>query len=318
MKPTKRIKLISEIANILGKEEWALLDLTLRQFDLPWTDQWGGNKTDYVVSMIQDADAQTLLEIASHLGVVQGDLEQVSSSPNDLKELIQKIEQQKALMIAVATGGPRIQSVNEEFKLRRIEILTILLKLGMEDPNPYADLWNLYGKWSDGSLPSYQSRRNYISSLFQPLLDNLILLSQRKTIQVVELTGWERVDRNTDKVVQSLATAKDEEDFQTVGFLCREVLISLAQVVYDPSVHSSFDGVKPSETDAKRMLENYIASELSGSSQEELRRYVKSAYNLAVFLQHKRNAGFKEAALCTEATRSLINSIAIISGQRDP
>ena len=78
------------------------------------------------------------------------------------------------------------------------------------------------------------------------------------------------------------------------------------------------DGVNPSETDAKRMLENYIAAELTGGSNEELRRYSKNAYTLAVVLQHKRNASFREAALCVEATRSIINIIAVISGQRDP
>jgi hypothetical protein len=66
------------------------------------------------------------------------------------------------------------------------------------------------------------------------------------------------------------------------------------------------------------MLENYIATELAGGSNEALRKYVKDSYQLAVTLQHKRNASFREAALCVEATRSLVNAVAIISGQRDP
>jgi hypothetical protein len=37
-------------------------------------------------------------------------------------ELINAIEAQRALMIAVATGGPRIQEVNVEYTHRRIEI----------------------------------------------------------------------------------------------------------------------------------------------------------------------------------------------------
>jgi hypothetical protein len=39
---------------------------------------------------------------------------------------------------------------------------------------------------------------------------------------------------------------------------------------------------------------------------------------LAVNLQHRRTATFRDAALCAEATRSVINVIALISGQRDP
>jgi hypothetical protein len=35
-------------------------------------------------------------------------------------------------------------------------------------------------------------------------------------------------------------------------------------------------------------------------------------------LQHKRTASFRDAALCSEATTSVVNLIAIIAGRRDP
>lgn len=320
MKPSDRIKIISEIANSLAPADYSLIDLTLRQFGLPWTEQWNGDKFGYVVEMIQKADDQSLLDLASHLGINPGDnIGKETLAYFEAKELIQEIDKQKALMIDVATGGSRIQQVNDEYKERRISIISKLQAAGIQDPNPYSDLWNWYGKWSDGSLPSYQSRRNYISNLYQPVIDSLtVSLHRREVQQVIEPTGWARVDRNIDKIVQSLANAKNEEDYQTVGWLCREAIISLAQAVYDPNLHPSVDGVDPSETDAKRMLENYIATELAGGSNEALRKYVKDSYQLAVTLQHKRNASFREAALCVEATRSLVNAVAIISGQRDP
>ncbi len=320
MKPSDRIKIISEIANSLAPADYSLIDLTLRQFGLSWTVQWEGNKIGYVVEMIQTADDQSLLDLASHLGINPVDnIGKETLAYSEAKELIQEIDKQKALMIDVATGGSRIQQVNDEYKERRISIISRLQVAGIQEPNPYSDLWNWYGKWSDGSLPSYQSRRNYISNLYQPVIDSLTLSLQRRGVQqVIEPTGWARVDRNIDKIVQSLANAKNEEDYQTVGLLCREAIISLAQAVYDPNLHPSVDGVDPSETDAKRMLENYIATELTGGSNEALRKYVKDSYQLAVTLQHKRNASFREAALCVEATRSLVNAVAIISGQRDP
>ena len=129
--------------------------------------------------------------------------------------------------------------------------------------------------------------------------------------------GWERVDRNISKIRQALFSAKDEEDFQAVGLLCRETIISLAQEVYKPELHRSTDDVSISETDAKRMLERYISSELSGSSNEELRKFAKDCFQLAVSLQHKRNANYGEAALCVEASRSLVNIIAIIAERKD-
>lgn len=320
MKPSDRIKIISEIANILAPADYSLIDLTLRQFGLPWTETWSEDKVGYVVEMIQTADDQSLLDLASHLEINPvNNIVKETLAYSEAKELIQAIDKQKTLMIDVATGGSRIQQVNDEYKEQRISIISKLQAANIQDPNPYSDLWGWYGKWSDGSLPSYQSRRNYISNLYQPVIDSLTLsLQRRENQQVIEPTGWARVDRNIDKIVQLLANAKNEEDYQTVGLLCREAIISLAQAVYDPNKHPSVDGVDPSETDAKRMLENYIATKLAGGSNEALRKYVKDSYQLAVTLQHKRNASFREAALCVEATRSLVNAVAIISGQRDP
>jgi hypothetical protein len=317
MNPSERIKLISDIASALANEDWPLIDLILRQFNLPWSEQWNGSdKSSYVMEMIENVDDKTLLDVANHL-------ELDSSSGLDnlatiMKRLIKEIELQKDLMISVATGGFRIQDVNDEYKERRLRIMASLKEINIQDPNPFGDLWEWYNKWKDGSLPTYQSRRDYLAKLFKPLLDEVVLVIQRGNIDSVEPTGWIRVDRNAEKIIRALETAKNEEDFQTVGLLCREVIISLAQAVYNPEIHSSMDGVKPSETDAKRMLESYIASELAGGSNEELRRYAKNAYQLAVLLQHKRTANFRQAALCVEATRSLINIISIISGHKDP
>jgi len=236
----------------------------------------------------------------------------------EISDLITTIETQKASMIAVATGGPRINGVNPEYETRRQKIKHALDKLSTPDPNPYTDLWSWYGKWSDGSLPTYQSRRCFIADLYQPLLDALKMGAKTTVVQPSDPTGWARVDRNVEKIIKTLETAKNEEDFQAVALLCREAIISVAQAVYDPEKHESIDGVKPSPTDAKRMLENFIAEALRGNSYDYQRKFAKAAFDLAVNLQHRRTATFRDAALCAEATRSVINVIALISGQRDP
>jgi hypothetical protein len=133
----------------------------------------------------------------------------------------------------------------------------------------------------------------------------------------LEPTGWTRVDRNVT-VRKRLETATMEEQFQAVGLLCRETLISLAQAVYDPQLHPTLDGVTPSDTDAKRMLEAYIAVAFRGSAYEHFRKHARAAYDLAAHLQHRRTASFRQAAACTEATTSIVNLIAIMAGLRDP
>jgi hypothetical protein len=89
------------------------------------------------------------------------------------EDLVPEIQKHRNLMIAVATGGPSIKSVNDEYVKRQAIIGKSLAERGIADPNPYADLWKWYGKWSSGDLPTYQSRREYISDLYAPLIDRL-------------------------------------------------------------------------------------------------------------------------------------------------
>jgi hypothetical protein len=241
-----------------------------------------------------------------------------SATPSS-SDLIKEIEEQRNLMVSVATGGPRIESVNQDYQERRTRIGTWLQNEGLKDPNPFGDLWGWYAKWSSGGLPTYQSRRKFISDLYAPLIERLNRGNQGRGAEIFEEpTGWTKVDRAIGEVRTRVEGASTEEQFQAVGLLCRETLISLSQIVYEPDRHRPIDGVQPSATDAKRMLENYLASELAGGSNKIARQHAKAALDLANELQHKRTATFREAALCAEATASVVNLIAIISGQRDP
>jgi hypothetical protein len=229
-------------------------------------------------------------------------------------ELLKAVDSLKATMVAVATGGPRIQNVQREFGTLYDEVATELDARGIENTIPYRDLWDWYGRWSSGDLPTYQSRRSFINEMFAPIIQRI----QTRTAEPFEPTGWTRVDRTVTEIRNRLASAETEEHFQAVGLLCREVLISAGQAVFDPDRHPSVDGVKVSRTDAKRMLEGYLASVVSGSANEYVRKHARAAIDLAVHLQHKRTATFRDAAICVEATTSVVNLLAIISGQRDP
>jgi len=131
-----------------------------------------------------------------------------------------------------------------------------------------------------------------------------------------EPTGWQQVDRQIQEVRHRLDAAQAEEQFQAVGLLCREALISVAQAVFDPARHPTIDIVTPSAADARRMLEAIFEVELSGGANEESRAHAKAALRLALALQHKRTADFRMAALCAEGTASVVNLLAILSGKR--
>jgi len=232
--------------------------------------------------------------------------------------LRQELEQQRDLMMAVATGGPRIDTVNGSYVERRTRIREGLQERAIDDPNPFGDLWAWYGKWSSGDLPTYQSRRTFIGNMYQPILDSIGPQDARTDRRPAEPTGWAKVDRDLSAIRRILSTARTEPEFQTVGLRCREILISLAQQVYEPARHRTLDGIEPSPTDAKRMLEAYLAVELAGKSHSEARRHTRAAMDFAVALQHERSATYRHAAICAEMTASVVDIIAIASGRRDP
>jgi hypothetical protein len=67
--PSQRVTSIKEIANRLSGESWALIDLTLKQFNLPISNSWSGDTSSYVMRMIEDAPDKTVIELSQHLGL---------------------------------------------------------------------------------------------------------------------------------------------------------------------------------------------------------------------------------------------------------
>lgn len=234
------------------------------------------------------------------------------TTKNKFLEQIQRI---KSILVSVATGVSKIQSVNAEYKKQYNEIENILDSLKVNNPNHFRDLWEWYGHWK-AELPSYQSRRLYITELYREVIEQIEKSNDAVSIdQPYELTGWERVDRGISEIRKRMSEAETEEQFQAVGLLSRETIISLAQEVYDSKVHITTDGVTPSKTDAKRMLDAFLSHELGGSSNEAYRKYAKAALVLANDLTHRRSASIHEASMCVVAVISLVNIVKVITNK---
>lgn len=229
-------------------------------------------------------------------------------------ELHSALNDLHALMVNVATGGSRINDVNGNYQRIVANVAADLARRRIDNPITFGSLWDWYARWSSGDLPTYQSRRNFVSELINPLLNRI----RTGRADEQQPTGWQRVDRCVGELRDRLAAARTEEQFQAVGLLGREALISLAQAVFDRARHPPLDDVEPGPTDAKRMLSAYIAAEMGGGANEEARRHARSALDFAVALQHRRTASFRDAALCAEASTAVINVVAIVAGRRDP
>jgi hypothetical protein len=228
------------------------------------------------------------------------------------QELLDALDKLKSTMTAVSTGGPRIDEVNAGYSQLFDQVDGELARREIANPLPYRDLWEWYGRWSS-DLPTWASRRTFVSELFSPLTKQL----KTGRSDAPEPTGWARVDRVVGRAREALASAKGEEDFQTVGLMCREMLISLAQQVYDPDRHPVHDALDVSPTDFKRMIDAYVAVELAGGPYEQVRKHARSALDLALRLQHQRTATFRDAAICLQATTGIVSIFAIIEGRFD-
>lgn len=66
--PSQRITLIKEVASRMAREEWSLIDLTLKEFGLPTADQWNGSKLDYLIQHASAASDGALMQVAAHVG----------------------------------------------------------------------------------------------------------------------------------------------------------------------------------------------------------------------------------------------------------
>jgi hypothetical protein len=229
------------------------------------------------------------------------------------KDIISTINDIKSMMIAVSTGGPRIQDKNDSYIESYKALNTWLITLGLENSNPHKDLWDWYGRWSQSDLSTYASRRAYVASIYDDTIENIEKSDADLSEGEYTPTGWERVDRTVYEMKQRLIEAKTEEQFQAIGMLGREAIITIAQQVFNRDIHKTEDGVIPSDTDAKRMLDAYFSCELSGSSNERVRKYSRASLDLANNLTHDRLATMRDASLCLTAVVSLAYTVKIIS-----
>ena len=71
MTPSERIKIIREITNRLARDDWTMVNITLRQFGIRTIepDEFYGGLSEYIPHVIEGNSDQTLIELAQHLEI---------------------------------------------------------------------------------------------------------------------------------------------------------------------------------------------------------------------------------------------------------
>jgi transcriptional regulator of NAD metabolism len=220
----------------------------------------------------------------------------------EVGSLVQELERQAALLISVATGGPRIEAVQAEYTHRRQRLLGALARRGLDYPFPWTDLWSWYGHWS-ANLPGYASRRTHVRELVAPTLD--ALERQQSGLAVTDpragaVPSWADLDGRVAGIVTELATATTPDDLQDVGRRSREVLIDCAQLLAEPSLVPP-GATAPKDADAKAWLDLFMAKHAAGSSRDELRKLIRAAWDLSQKVTHG-DLGHIDAFAAAQAT----------------
>ncbi len=212
----------------------------------------------------------------------------VEPDPETVEGLIELLDAQNQLLISVATDGPAIKTVDSKYKQRRKTLNDGLRSRRIKPPFPFDDLWAWHGQWSSGDLPSYASRRAYISSLANPVREQLEAMLDG--VQVADpgahpSAAWVGLNTRIEGIVDELRTARTTDDYQDVGRRCREVLIDTARLLGNPSLVPAGQ-VAPKAADAKAWLDLFLASRAAGRSHAELRKFIPAAWDLAQKVTH--------------------------------
>lgn len=232
--------------------------------------------------------------------------------------LIDEFERQAALLTAVATGGPKIESVTQEYKKRRRRLIDALQRRGLEYPFPWQDLWQWYGYWTTNNLGTYAQRRAKIRELGEPTI--AALEQQRSGLTVTDPGGgplsWGDLDARLAGLVAELDGAVSRDDLQDVGRRAREILIGCARLLADPSL---VPGSQPSPkaADAKTWLDLFLAARASGAHRDELRRFIRAAWDLAQTVTHG-DIERVEAFAAAQATVLVVRTLQALAGVGAP
>lgn len=114
-----------------------------------------------------------------------------------------------------------------------------------------------------------------------------------------------------------MISAEKTLDYQSVGMYGRELLITLAQAVFDKSKHPSTDGTDIGAADSKRMLDAYIHYCMHKKSKEREVKFAKAAVDFSNELTHNRTATAMDAELCYNAVLSTVHIIRTLNKYND-
>lgn len=241
------------------------------------------------------------------------------SSTPDVEAAEGLVDSVSALMVSVATGGPEIKTVDADYKREHRALRAVLRRLDIDYPNKFDDLWRWYGRWSDGSLPSYHSRRVFISELFAPVRQALEEQADagRELAEGVSdaPTGWVHIDQQSARLRRLWREADDADAYNAVGLQCMKVLTTLGHVVFDAERDLPAGEEEPGRDDAKKRIGHFLRRVAAGEKSENIRKIVNGAYGQANAAKHRHVATRADAGISANATLLIVSTLRLLADE---
>jgi len=235
----------------------------------------------------------------------------------ELKELVQR---QANMLVAAGTGELLIKDGDLDYKRVDAVVTASLRRLELRSPFPWRSLGEWHGFYSQGSYPTYASRRLHIASLANPAIEQLTEIEGTGSVHDpgsddTEPT-WNGINTRISGLIQKYSTARVRDDWQDVGRRSREILIDLGKLVADPSLVPVGEQA-PKVADAKAWFNIFVGARASGNHHAELRFVMKGTWDLAQKVTHG-DLGDIDAYAAAQATVMVVRTSQKLLGVASP
>jgi hypothetical protein len=209
------------------------------------------------------------------------------------------------------SGGARLNDNEAKLIIRAAKVLLKRTNLG-ELNLPFRDFSGFYNYWrKEGMAGSWAARREYIQSVFQPLLENIESLIDQQfysqlsdpVVEFEEVNSWMEINSEVAQLRSRFASAKTPQDYSAVGTACVRIIEALSRVAYQHLVHK-IDDIEPEppvdKTDIR--ISRVIEVGLGGRKNEQLRSLAKASAAAAHRVKHGKTPTKLQAGIACDAT----------------
>lgn len=191
-------------------------------------------------------------------------------------------------------------------------------RIGVDFPVlPFRDLSGFRTYWiSQGMSGSWEARRSYLESVFQPItqqVQELYLHSWKDELATPisphSSTGWLELDAEIKQLRRRFEVARTSQDHAAVGTACVRVLEHLGDLAFDPDVHVPTGESIPTRDQTKRRFDLIVDHEFPGQNNLALRKLARACVELAHAVKHRQTPLRRDAGIAADSVILLANMI---------